>query len=93
MASTVAVKLLAEFVGTFLLMVSILASGGNFLVIGATLGLIVFLIGGISGACVNPAVAAGVWYSGSLSTQMFALYTIVELLGGLAAAYAYKVVG
>ena len=93
MASTVAVKLLAEFFGAFLLMVSILASGGNFLVIGATLGLIVFLIGGISGACVNPAVALGVWYSGTLSNQMLFLYSVVELLGGLAAAYAYKVVG
>jgi aquaporin Z len=93
MVSTLAVKLLAEFFGAFLLMVSVLASGGNFLVIGATLGLIVFLIGGISGACVNPAVSIGVWYSGALSTQMFFLYTVVELLGGVAAAYAYKVVG
>jgi aquaporin Z len=93
MASTVAVKLLAEFFGAFLLMVSILASGGNFLVIGATLGLIVFLIGGISGACVNPAVALGVWYSGSLSTNLLLGYSVVELLGGLSAAYAYKIVG
>ena len=93
MVSTVAVKLLAEFFGAFLLMVSILASGGNFLVIGATLGLIVFLIGGISGACVNPAVALGVWYSGSLSTNLLLSYSVVELLGGVAAAYAYKVVG
>ena len=93
MASTIAVKLLAEFFGAFLLMVSILASGGNFLVIGATLGLIVFLIGGISGACVNPAVAIGVWYSGTISTNLLLGYSVVELLGGLAAAYAYKVVG
>lgn len=93
MASTDAVKLLAEFFGAFLLMISVLASGGNFLVIGATLAVIVFLIGGISGACVNPAVAVGVWYSGTLSTQMFLLYSVVELLGGVAAAYVYKVVG
>ena len=73
MAATTTVKLLAEFLGTFLLMISILVSGGNPLIIGATLALIVFVIGGVSGASVNPAVSAGLWYSGTLSTQLFAL--------------------
>lgn len=73
MVASTTIKLIAEFLGTFLLMVSILASGGNYLIIGATLAIIVFLIGGISGAAVNPAVAAGLWSSGSLSTQVFAL--------------------
>ena len=92
MAASLTMKLVAEFFGAFLLMVSILASGGNFLVIGATLGLIVFLIGGISGASVNPAVSAGLWYSGTLNTQLFLMYSVVEILGGLSAAYAYKIV-
>jgi aquaporin Z len=92
MAASLTMKLVAEFFGAFLLMVSILASGGNFLVIGATLGLIVFLIGGISGASVNPAVSAGLWYSGTLSTQLFLMYSVVEILGGLAGAYSYKIV-
>jgi len=92
MAASLTMKLVAEFFGAFLLMVSILASGGNFLVIGATLGLIVFLIGGISGASVNPAVSAGLWYSGTLNTQLFLMYSVVEILGGLAAAYSYKIV-
>ena len=73
MAASTPVKLIAEFLGTFLLMVSILASGGNYLIIGATLGVIVFLIGGISGASVNPAVSAGLWSQGTLSTSLFAL--------------------
>lgn len=92
MAASLPMKLMAEFFGAFLLMVSILASGGNFLVIGATLGLIVFLIGGISGASVNPAVSAGLWYSGTLNTQLFLMYSVVEILGGLAGAYSYKIV-
>ena len=92
MAASVPIKLVAEFLGAFLLMISILASGGNFLIIGATLGLIVFLIGGISGASVNPAVSAGLYYSGTLNATLFALYSIVELLGAVAAVYAYKVV-
>ena len=92
MAASTPIKLIGEFLGTFLLMISILSSGGNFLIIGATLALIVFLLGSISGASVNPAVSAGLWYSGTLSTQMFILYSLVEIAGGLAAVYAYNVV-
>jgi aquaporin Z len=92
MAASVPIKLVAEFLGTFLLMTSILVSGGNALIIGATLGLIVYVIGGISGASVNPAVSAGLWYSGTLSTQLFALYSVAELLGGVAAVMAYNTV-
>jgi len=92
MAASLAIKLIAEFLGSFLLMISILASGGNFLIIGLTLAVIVFLTGGISGAAVNPAVAAGLWYSGTLNAQSFVFYAIVELLGALAAAYSYMVI-
>lgn len=92
MAAGIGVKLVAEFLGTFLLMTSILVSGGNWLIIGATLALIVFVIGGISGASVNPAVSAGLWYSGTLNTQMFVLYSLVELAGGVAAVLAYNTV-
>jgi aquaporin Z len=92
LVTSLTIKLIAEFFGSFLLMLSVLASGGNFLVIGATLGVIVFLIGGISGSSVNPAISAGLWYNGTLSSSMFGLYTLVELLGGIAAAYSYKIV-
>lgn len=92
MAASLAVKLFAEFLGTFLLVVSVFASGGNFLMIGATLALIVFLIGGISGAPVNPAISAALWYSGTLNATTYTLYATAEFLGGLAAAYAYSVV-
>ncbi len=92
MAAGPAMKLFAEFMGAAALVLSILASGGNFLIIGLTLAAIVFLLGGISGASVNPAVSAALYYSGSLSGTMFVLYCIAELLGGLAAAYAYSIV-
>jgi glycerol uptake facilitator-like aquaporin len=90
MAVDTPIKLAAEFLGTFLLVLSILASGGNFLVIGATLAFITFFIGGISGAAVNPAVAGALWYSGSLSTNLYWLYSFAELAGAFAAVYAYK---
>jgi hypothetical protein len=92
MAATTTVKLVAEFLGAFLLMISILVSGGSPLIIGATLALIVFVIGGVSGASVNPAVSAGLWYSGTLSTQLFALYSVVEVLGAVSAVVAYNTV-
>lgn len=86
------VKLIAEFLGTFLLMLVLLASGGSPIMIGAALGLIVFLIGGISGAAVNPALAAGLWYNGSLSNQLFGSYVAAEVLGAVSAVWAYKYV-
>jgi aquaporin Z len=92
MAASLPMKILAEFIGTAALMLSILASGGNFLIIGATLGAVVFLLGGISGAPVNPAVSAGLYYSGSLNGSMFTMYTIAEILGAVAATYAYQIV-
>jgi glycerol uptake facilitator-like aquaporin len=91
MAVDMITKLTAEFLGTFLLVLTILASGGNFLVIGAALAFIVFFISSISGAAVNPAVSAALWYSGSLSTAMYTYYALAELAGGFAAAYAYKI--
>ena len=85
-------KLASEFLGTFLLMLIIMASGGNFLMIGLALGVIVFLTGGISGASVNPAVSVGLWLSGTLSSTMLAGYILAEVLGAVAAVYSYKVV-
>lgn len=85
-------KLTAEFLGTFLLMISILASGGNAIIIGLTLALIVFVTGGISGAAVNPAVSLGLWYSGSLSTAVLFSYIAVQLIGAVSGAYFYRIV-
>lgn len=85
-------KLVSEFLGTFLLMLVILASGGNYLLIGLTLAVIVLLTGGLSGAAVNPAVSLGLWLSGSLSNAMLAGYVVVQLLGAAAAVYSYNVV-
>jgi glycerol uptake facilitator-like aquaporin len=82
--------LLAEFLGTFLLVMSILASG-NALVIGATLGLVVLLLGGVSGAHVNPAVSIAMLLKGAMGTLEFVTYSAAQLAGGAAALYAYKV--
>lgn len=82
--------LVAEFLGTFLLVMSILGTG-NALVIGGTLGLLVLLLGSASGAHFNPAVSVAMLLKGSMGTMEFFTYSIAQLAGGAAALYAYQV--
>ncbi len=92
MAAALATKLVGEFLGTFLLMLTILSSGGQWLLVGLALAVIVFLVGPISGAAVNPAVSIGLWMSGSLDIMALTLYIIAEYLGAAAAVWSYRVV-
>lgn len=92
MAAALVTKLVGEFLGTFLLMLTILSSGGQWLLVGLALAVIVFLVGPISGAAVNPAVSLGLWMSGSLDNMGLALYTLAELGGAAAAVWSYRVV-
>jgi aquaporin Z len=82
--------LIAEFLGTFLLVMAVLATG-NALVIGGTLGLVVLLLGGVSGAHVNPAVSVAMLLKGSISTMEFVTFTVSQCAGAAAAWYAYQV--
>lgn len=85
-----ALPLLAEFLGTFLLVLSILASGGNAFVIGGALAVIILLIGKLSGAHVNPAVSLAMFIKGALTSTELASYAVVQLLGATASLYAYN---
>ena len=80
---------LAEFFGTFLLLISIFATGNAF-VIGGTLAGIILLIGGISGAHVNPAVSLAMLVKGAITAGEFGAYTVAQCVGGVAAYYAYN---
>ncbi len=83
------IALIAELIGTFALVLSIFVSGGSAVVIGLTLAAIVFLIGGISGGHVNPAVSAAMYYNGSLTgTELFA-YMVMQILGGIMAGLVH----
>ena len=82
--------LVAEFLGTFLLVMSILATS-NALVIGGTLGLVTLLLAGVSGAHVNPAVSVAMLLKGAMGTMEFMTYAIAQCAGGAAAFYAYQV--
>jgi aquaporin Z len=85
------VSLVAEFLGTFLLVLSVFASGGNAYVIGATLAVIVLLIGKLSGAHVNPAISFAMFMKGSLSVKELLGYSVAQLLGGVSSLYAYRI--
>jgi aquaporin Z len=82
-------KYLVEFLGTMLLMYSVVATG-NWLAIGGALAIACLFGGPISGAAFNPAVACGMYASGSLAKEDLVPYMIVEVLGALAAVYLYK---
>jgi len=82
---------LAEYLGAFFFILSIFASGGNPLVIGGALALVIFIIAGISGGHVNPAVSFAMFMNSQLNMTELLFYIIAQCLGGLSAYYAYRV--
>ncbi len=78
-----------EYLGTFALIFSILATG-NYLVIGLTLSAVIFLVGDLSGANVNPVVSLVMYLNNQMSGQKCLEYLVVQILGGLSALYTYK---
>jgi len=81
-------KYLVEFLGTMFLVFVIFATD-NWLAIGAALAIAVMLGGVISGGAFNPAVAISLYAAGKLPQADLLPYIIVQILGGLAAFYAY----
>lgn len=82
-------KYVVEFFGAALFVYVILATG-NALAIGATLALIILIIGGISGGHVNPAVSITMAAAGKLPTVDLVPYCIAQILGALVALEIYK---
>ncbi len=93
-------KNLAEFIGTFWLVLggcgsAMLAAGfpelgigftGVSLAFGLTVLTIVYSLGHVSGAHLNPAVSIGLWMGGRFSTKELFPYVISQILGGIAGA-------
>ena len=80
---------LAEFLGTFALLFSILVTG-NVYAIAATFLAIIWLIGGVRGGHINPAVSLVMFLNGTLDSHVFALYMFSQLAGAVSAYYATK---
>lgn len=87
--------ILAEFLGTFTLATVVLVVSRQFQVsyftavaAGATVAMLVLVIGAVSGAHLNPAVTIGLWTQKKIETAKAAVYIAAQMLGG-AVALAY----
>lgn len=83
------VPYLSEFLGTFLLMLSMAMSGGNAFIVGATYCAIILLTGQLSGANVNPAISIVMALKGALSMVEFAGYATAQIAGAVVSYYMY----
>lgn len=88
-------KYLAEFLGAFLLTFAVIASlQSGFplvtpVVAGLTIALVVYTLGGVSGAHINPAVTLGLWAIKKISLSNGLIYIVVQTIGAwLAGAFA-----
>lgn len=88
-----------EFIGTFFLVLTIgltVMQGSQFapLAIGASLMIMVYAGGHISGGHYNPAVSLGAMLRGALPKAQYVPYVVSQLLGATAAAaVAYMILG
>ena len=90
-------KYIAEFIGTFFLVLTIGCTGVGAgagviapLAIGAALMVMVFAGGHISGAHYNPAVTLGVLIRGKVNGADVVPYMVAQLAGAMIAALAVK---
>jgi aquaporin Z len=93
-------KLIAEFIGTLWLVLggcgsAVLAASfpelgigfvGVAIAFGLTVLTMVYAIGHISGAHLNPAVSVGLWIGGRFSGKELIPYILAQVLGGIAGA-------
>ncbi len=82
-------KYFVEFLGTMFIMFTIFTTR-NWIAIGAALALAVLFGRPISGGAFNPAVAIAFYADEKLPETDLMSYIIAEILGGVAAFYAYK---
>ena len=83
-------NIISEFFGTMLLVLSILASGGNALFVGLTLSAIMFLSGKVNPGNVNPAVSVAMYFKGKLDSKELIAFVGVQLLAAIASVYIFN---
>ncbi len=77
--------LVAEFIGTFLLAVAVIAGQGQPIIVLFAIAGVVLLVGALSGAHLNPAVSIGAWATRRISGLRALGYIVAQVLGALAA--------
>jgi glycerol uptake facilitator-like aquaporin len=81
--------ILVEFLGTFIFL-SVIVATGNPWAIGGTLAALILLGGSISGGNFNPAVTLMTLYNRGISADNASAYIVAQVLGGLLAIIAYN---
>ena len=76
--------ILVEFIGTFIFL-SVIVATGNPLAIATTLGFLIFLGIDVSGGHFNPAVTIMNVFNNSIAIDTASGYVIAQILGGLLA--------
>jgi len=90
-------KLVSEFLGTYFLVLTVglnvlTGSLAAALSIAAALMCMIYALGNVSGAHFNPAVTMSILFSGRgiITSEDAAKYIVVQLFGGMSAAYTYS---
>ncbi|HZJ34521.1 MAG TPA: aquaporin [Candidatus Angelobacter sp.] len=86
----IASALIAEFIGTFILVTAFFQMQGNPLFVGFTLIGIFLIIGGISGAHINPALTIGAWVTRRITWSRAIGYIIAQAAGATIAWLVLK---
>lgn len=82
-------RYVAECLGTFLLAFAVLASP-SMVTAALTVGTVVYLIGSVSGAHINPAITLGLLSVRKISVKDALLYILAQVIGAVLAAYLIK---
>jgi glycerol uptake facilitator-like aquaporin len=84
-----ALAILVEFLGTFIFL-SVIVATGNAWAIGATLAVLAFLAGSVSGGHFNPAVTIMTLYNRGMAADNATAYIVAQIAGGIGAVTVYN---
>lgn len=83
--SVLVAALIGEFIGTFLLALAFLVTKGEPLYMGFIFMTLVFMVGTLSGAYLNPLLTLGAWVTRKMGHLRALGYVVAQSLGALAA--------
>jgi aquaporin Z len=89
MAFDLLLSFVAELIGAFIFISVVLIEGSAF-AIGVALIAVIFLVGKVSGAHVNPAISFVMWLKNDISSAKLFAYIVAQLLGGCFALLWYN---
>jgi glycerol uptake facilitator-like aquaporin len=81
-------SILVEFLGTFIFL-SVIVATGNPWAIGATLAVLIFMASSVSGGHFNPAVTVMTLFNRGIATDNAIGYIVAQVAAGIAAVTVY----